>query len=71
MITIDTSATTANAKYAPRNGTPSTSRVWLARLGPAMAPIKPPASTSETAFSRSLGAASSPAAKRYSCPLAL
>jgi len=64
ITAIDSRAIAASASYAPRNGVPSRLRVWLARLGPATAPIRPPASTNETAFSRYAGDASSPAAKR-------
>jgi len=64
ITAIDSRAIAASASYAPRNGAPSRLRVWLARLGPATAPIRPPASTNETAFSRYAGDASSPAAKR-------
>ena len=53
------------------NGTSNKLRERAARLGPTMAPSKPPASTSDTARSRAAGSASSAAAKRYNCPLAL
>ena len=64
-------ATPANAMYAPANGTFMTVRVYCAKLGPSTAPIKPPAMTKDTAFSRQLGVVNSAAAKRYSPALAL
>ena len=64
MSTMANKATPANTTYAPANGTSSKVRVRAAKLGPATAPIKPPASTSDTAFSRNAGSASSAAAKR-------
>ena len=66
-----TEATTANAKYAPANGASIRLRVLDAKLGPSTAPNKPPAMTSEIAFSLNPGAANSAAAKRYNCALAL
>jgi hypothetical protein len=59
-----TTATTASARYTPTNGTTATSRVYWARFGPRTAPIRPPAITSDTAFSRAAGSASSAAVKR-------
>ena len=64
-------ATPTKAKYAPMKGVSNQPLLCEAKLGPTMAPIKPPAMTHETAFSLYAGAANSAAAKRYSCPLAL
>ncbi|CFU01805.1 Uncharacterised protein [Bordetella pertussis] len=61
---IASSATTASARYAPRNGVTNNSLVNKARLGPTTAPSRPPAITSDTAFSRAPGAASSADANR-------
>ena len=60
----DSAATPISATYAPAKGTASISFVALAKLGPMKAPMMPPASTMEMAFSFNDGATNSGPAKR-------
>ena len=64
ISTMPNTATTVNATYAPIKGVSNQDLLWEAKLGPTIAPIKPPAMTQDTAFSLNDASANSAAANR-------